>query len=254
MVSMTIPTTIPTTLRTPMDTAVALVQAYLRVNGYFTVAEFPIVEGARGGGYRSATDVDILAVRFPRARHLVAGAGHAAHRDRDPFGVDPALGIPADEPDMIVGEVKEGTATLNDAATDPAVLRAVLARFGCCPPEHAAHAAERLLRRGHVVLENGHHLRLLAFGSVVPPGAERAETPYRCVSLGHVIAYLEQYLRDHWAVLRAEGTKDPALGALLVREKARRGAVDTLDTFTLPPAPEPAPGPAGAPAPEAQAT
>lgn len=27
-----------------MDTAVALVQAYLHVNGYFTVVEFPVLE------------------------------------------------------------------------------------------------------------------------------------------------------------------------------------------------------------------
>ena len=27
-----------------MDTAVGLVQAYLRVNGYFTVAEYPVLD------------------------------------------------------------------------------------------------------------------------------------------------------------------------------------------------------------------
>ena len=33
-----------------MDTAVALIETYLRVNGYFTVAEYPIIETARNGG------------------------------------------------------------------------------------------------------------------------------------------------------------------------------------------------------------
>jgi hypothetical protein len=47
-----------------MDNAVALVQAYLRVNGYFTVAEYPVLEATRDGGYRAATDV----VRCPRNR------------------------------------------------------------------------------------------------------------------------------------------------------------------------------------------
>jgi len=30
-----------------MDTAVALVQAYLNVNGYFTVVEYPVLEAFR---------------------------------------------------------------------------------------------------------------------------------------------------------------------------------------------------------------
>jgi hypothetical protein len=37
-----------------MDHAVALVQAYLRVNGYFTVSEYPIIVPDGGGGYRTA--------------------------------------------------------------------------------------------------------------------------------------------------------------------------------------------------------
>ncbi len=30
-----------------MDTAVALVETYLRINGYFTVTEYPVIEAAR---------------------------------------------------------------------------------------------------------------------------------------------------------------------------------------------------------------
>jgi hypothetical protein len=58
-----------------MDTAVALVQAYLRVNGYFTVAEYPIVEAAGNSGPRSMTDIDILAFRFAGAGRDVGGPG-----------------------------------------------------------------------------------------------------------------------------------------------------------------------------------
>ena len=58
-----------------MDTAVALVQAYLNVNGYFTVVEYPVLEASRGGHARSVTDLDILALRF-------AGAGHDVIRGR----------------------------------------------------------------------------------------------------------------------------------------------------------------------------
>ena len=54
-----------------MDTAVALVQAYLNVNGYFTVVEYPVLEAYRGGHARSVTDLDVLAFRFPHAGHEV---------------------------------------------------------------------------------------------------------------------------------------------------------------------------------------
>ena len=38
-----------------MDNAVALVQTYLRVNGYFTVTESPILKGSLGQ-FREVTD------------------------------------------------------------------------------------------------------------------------------------------------------------------------------------------------------
>ena len=45
-----------------MDNAVALGQTYLHVNGYFTVAEYPIIASGRHGSYRTVTDLDILVV------------------------------------------------------------------------------------------------------------------------------------------------------------------------------------------------
>ena len=54
-----------------MDNAVALVQAYLRLNGYFTVSEYPVVATRSGGEYRTATDLDVLAFRFPNPGQLV---------------------------------------------------------------------------------------------------------------------------------------------------------------------------------------
>ena len=54
-----------------MDTAVALVQAYLHVNGYFTVVEHPVLESLRAGQVRSVSDADM-----PHARTLtVPSAG-----------------------------------------------------------------------------------------------------------------------------------------------------------------------------------
>ena len=51
-----------------MDNAVALVRAYLHLNSYFTVTEYQVVGLARhGSGYRSVTDLDVQAFRFPGA-------------------------------------------------------------------------------------------------------------------------------------------------------------------------------------------
>ncbi len=69
-----------------MDTAVALVEAYLRVNGYFTIAEYPVVEELRGERHRTLTDIDILAFRFPAAGSRQTGSGR---RTVDPEWHDP---------------------------------------------------------------------------------------------------------------------------------------------------------------------
>jgi len=112
-----------------VDTSVALVQAYLHVNGYFTVAEYPVLEAYRGDHARTVTDLDILAFRFAGAGHdVIHGRGRRPLDDRV---TDPILRCPADRPDMIVGEVKEGAARFNAAMRDPVVLEVALARFGC---------------------------------------------------------------------------------------------------------------------------
>lgn len=208
-----------------MDTSVALVQTYLRVNGYFTVAEFPVVETRRRGKYRdlrTLTDIDIMAFRFPRARRLVPAHGAGGAGDVETSALDPALGAPPDRGDMIIGEVKEGHAELNAGATDPAVLRAALARFGCCTDNEAALAARELMRKGHVLLPHGHSARLVAFGSTTPPGSDSRGAPVHCVALPHVFDYLRTYVATNWRVMKTAGTKDPALGWLLLEEKSVR--------------------------------
>lgn len=202
-----------------MDNAVALVQAYLRVNGYFTVAEYPVVEAMRNGGYREATDLDILAFRFPGAGQLVPGAGHSARQDSLAYVLDPALAVDHSAADMLIGEVKGGVAELNQAATDPAVLRAAFTRFGCCPPDHVDHLVDSLMRDGRTKTPTGHTIRLIAFGSALPGGSHR----YTVIALGHVIQFLRDYLCDNWDVLHHADFKDRAFGFLMTLEKAKRG-------------------------------
>jgi hypothetical protein len=125
-----------------MDMGVALVQAYLRAHGYLTVSEYPILEAMRNGDHRIATDIDILAVRFPHACQLVPREGRSSVGDVELQAPDQALGLDAAHVDMIIGEVKVGAAELNRAATDPAVLRSALMRFGCCERQETARVKD----------------------------------------------------------------------------------------------------------------
>lgn len=208
-----------------MDTAVALVQAYLHVNGYFTVVEFPVLEAFRAAPARTVTDLDILAFRFPRAQAEVIHRQQGRQRVvQDTFLPDPVLGCPADHPDMIVGEVKEGAARFNDAARDPAVLAVALARFGCCGADHAAEIARRLVVQGCADTPEGHTVRMVAFGAV--PGSV-SEAHATIVPMRHVVEFLRGYLREHWDVLRHAQLKDPALDVLALLEKWGADAAGT---------------------------
>ncbi|MEX2283437.1 MAG: hypothetical protein WEE89_13220 [Gemmatimonadota bacterium] len=201
-----------------MDNAVGLVQAYLRLNGYFTVTEHPVIAMGRDGRYRTATDLDVLAFRFPRAGRLVPGRGRSG--DEEHMVVDKALNVQADQPDMLVGEVKEGRAVLNDAASDPGVLRTVLVTFGCCPRADVPRIAKSLLRDGHAVLPDGHHIRTAVFASVT---ADADTSRHLVISLGHVVKFLRSYIEEHWEVMRQAESKDPAFGFLMMLAKAERG-------------------------------
>lgn len=205
-----------------MDPAVGLVESYLRVNGYFTVTEYPLVEICKHGEYRTATDLDVLAFRFPGAGRLVPfQAGKTANeKGIQTFAPDPQLGGVSDEADMLIGEVKEGRAELNAAARDPAVLRAALTRFGCCAPDHVPAVVEALLQHGRAHTHCGHLVRLIAFGSL-PPLSNGGK--YAVISLGHVHEFLEGYIHEHWDVLCHAQFKDLAFAFEVILEKARRG-------------------------------
>lgn len=205
-----------------MDHAVALVEAYLQINGYFTVAEYPVIEATGSHHYGIATDLDILAFRFAGAGRRLAGTGRQMR-----FAPDPALGIDGTQADMLIGEVKEGRAVLNRAAQNPEVLQTVLARFGCCSADRARDLAAALIRHGEATTHGGHQVRLVAFGSSTSAPPHRH---YRQLSLAHVTAFIESYLEEHWEALRHAQFKHPALGLLMVLEKARREGGDAVSS------------------------
>ncbi len=199
-----------------MDAAVALVQTYLYANGYFTVTEYPILEHMASSTPRTVTDVDVLAVRFP-------GAGSISI-DGDTGGIafepDPALDTSDETIDVIIGEVKEGAAELNHAARDPLVLRAAIGRVGRIRPEIADQIVDSLIKSGHAMHPAGIRLRLMVFASKPPT---RRHVPYTWMSHGHISLWLREQLRSRWDVVKSVQSKDPALGFMLLDEKAVRG-------------------------------
>ncbi len=143
---------------------------------------------------------------------------HKSPAGLDMTGLDPGLGIPGDSIDMIVGEVKEGRVGINTGIRDPEVLKTVVNRFG--EVGDADSIVRQLLETGRAEIPPSFSVRLIAFGSF-PPGS--AVPPCRIISLGHVLAFLQSYVRKHWQMLRHLQFKDPAFGFLMTLEKARRG-------------------------------
>lgn len=202
-----------------MDPAVALVQAYLQMNGYFTVTEYAVVEAAgRSDQYRTSTDLDVLAVRFPGAGHALVRRKRRRRNNRTALAPDPELDAPGDRVDMIIGEVKEGRAELNRGARNSHVLQAVLTRFGCCSPADAPTVVDNLLQHGISEPPHGHRTRLVAFGTQTPQ-----PLGYHCqvILLSHVVSFSQQFLRENWDILRHAPSKDYAVGLLRVLEKIR---------------------------------
>lgn len=202
-----------------MDNAVALISAYLQVNGYFCVTEYPLLETSRTGDVRSVSDLDILAVHFPGAGREVRVRKRGALVGDTRFEVDAALGATANLPDMIVGEVKRGRARFNPATRNPDVLAAGLMRFGCCDLKHADRLVKALLTRGVAVNSHGHQVRMVAFGSIEP---DQEPAAWHVVSFEHIVDFLEQHLKDNWNVLRQVHFSNDVLDLLSLLERTRQ--------------------------------
>ncbi|MFZ2492545.1 MAG: hypothetical protein WA208_13775 [Thermoanaerobaculia bacterium] len=187
-----------------MDNAVALVRAYLQLNGYFTITEYPVVRRLGDGRLRTLTEIDVAAFHLPGGE--------------PDFAPDPGLRVPRDRPDMIIGEVKEGRAEINESATDPDVVAKILRRFGCCAKEDSHSYARSLLLKGSIDTRAGHRVRLVAFGTSID-----VPVPYLQVMLSDVVAYVDRYIAENWEVVRAAGSKDPIFGVMLLLAKARSG-------------------------------
>ncbi|MFS8638586.1 MAG: hypothetical protein FWJ74_10890 [Gemmatimonadota bacterium] len=209
-----------------MDTAVALVGAYLRFNGYISLPEQPILVGqGRPWRYHTATDLDILAVRFPHAAVIVPrDRGGPPWQNEDlRLATDPMLDLHDGTVDVLVCEVKEGRPRLNDALRDPTVLMAALSRLDAGFDDPLERIIRGLIERGEAKTEAGGRrwrFRLVAFGdgSPVIEGG-----PFHSIPLRHAALFLMRTMAEHRQVWRDAQFGDAVLDFLHLLDKLGLG-------------------------------
>ena len=205
-----------------MDASVGLVKAYLELHGYFVLTELPVREEDRHG-YRDVTDVDIIAVRFPRPPDEVSETSAGAF-----IATDPRLESPENAVDVVIGEVKEGEAHLNPGLRRRRTLELALRRVGCCPEAMVEREAEAIARRGRGAMEMPGGLpcevRVVAFAG--RDGSARGAG--LTVPLRHCAEAVIRRVRDSNSVLAGAHFRDPVLDVLALGAK-----LELLDTRAM---------------------
>ncbi len=194
-----------------MDASVALASAYLELNGFFVLTELP-VQIADRQGYRTATDLDVLAVRLPHAAELVPAARAPAHDLL--LGQDSLLETDRWRTEVLIAEVKRGRAHINEGYHDPAVLRFALRRTGCCPTEMLDAHAATLAQSGAIETKSadGHpcRIRIASFAGQPAPLSGGVLS----IGLAHCIAFIRERLEHYQPQLRGAYFRDPVLNLL----------------------------------------
>jgi hypothetical protein len=204
-----------------MNSGVRLVHAYLTLNGYFTISELPVIRALRGGGYAEITDLDLLAVRFPGAEYVVARGRPGPHDDLRLRGDDRLLDLP-DHVDVLIAEVKEGKARVNDALRRTEALSTALRRVGCVPDSLMDWAVSQVQSHGEARLDAKEaglpaRIRLVAFGD----GQEGPRNGYHVFSLKQVARFVEQHLDRYHDVLTPADLGDTTLGLMHLLRKLK---------------------------------
>ena len=185
------------------------------------LTELP-VQVADRQGYRTATDLDVLAVRLPHAAELVPAK--RAHVLDLLLGQDPRLENDPWRTEVLIAEVKRGHASINEGFHDPDVLRFALRRTGCCPTDMLEAHAETLARSGVVqtTTPTGHpcRIRIASFAgqAVTLPGGVLS------IGLAHCVDFIRERLDRYEPQLRGAYFRDPVLNLL--------GLVDALSVAT----------------------
>jgi hypothetical protein len=211
-----------------MDVALGLVESYLRLNGYFTVAEYPIMHHRKGHGFSEVTDIDILASRQPHAGRVLPRSRLEGQR----LGNDPLLDVQFGRADMILAEVKEGTADLNAAWHRPPVLYEAMRRFGLGSRRELRQASKDLAAKGEAMLQHGARVRTIVFAS----RPAKQTSPAAFIPLAHVFDFMHEYIDRRQRFGDTPRYREPTLAWLALQVKAgrrptiTRGSTDPVDT------------------------
>ena len=197
------------------DSASELVVAYLRVNGYFILTDLEL-HVLEDGSYRTLTDVDIVAVRHPTLRgpahyeggQMVPGVVECLLTEE----VDPAFDIATDRFDVVIGEVKRGSAEFNPALRDPRVLHAAARRIGDIFGVPTDQMIEDLASTGRFRTETT-QVRLVAFGS------DGKVVDGTTVHHGQMVRWLNDMLARHHELMEVTTFSDPVLSLLSLAGK-----------------------------------
>jgi len=196
-----------------VDIGVELVEAYLRLNGYFTISEFEVLRETSPGNYQTVTDVDMIAVRFPGPMYIADS--HAKGESPSLLVEDPVLDLLPDTVDVIIGEVKQGEAVFNPGLTNHHTLHTVLQRVAWLYGDNVHKVARDL--ENHLLCHQAEpkvRTRLVAFG-------RSQVNNLHTISLTHIFEKMIGQFRDHGDALRAAQFKNPA--AALIRLLVKTG-------------------------------
>jgi hypothetical protein len=188
-----------------MDIAVNLVESYLRLNGYLTVSEVEIQERAPDGTFRAVTDIDVMAVRFPG--DVFVGDPHHGPDTRVLALSDPVLQLEDGQIDVIVGEVKQGEATLNPGMRRHASLHGMLRRVEWLFDAPLSDLVDDLARREICIVParggGTVRTRLVAFGRA-------PDSTLHVITHTHIVETMLRFFEGHDEAFRPVQFRDPA--------------------------------------------
>lgn len=201
-----------------MDAAGAIVEVFLRVNGYLTLTEWQIQALNHHGQWDTVTDVDIVGLKFPGPVYL---ADSHDPEIQSTLRVDgELLMLEPDTIDVIIGEVKEGEAVYNPSLRRHETLHTVLHRLEWLYPDGMNPIVAHLLESGvaRTTAPGGGMVRtrLVAFGQA-PAVTENI------VPIDQILESAAVFLGAHEDLLRSAKLSNPVAATLKLLHKSGLG-------------------------------
>lgn len=199
-----------------MDAANGLVEVFLRVNGYLTLAEWQVQGLNRHGQWETITDVDIVGLRFPGDSYLADSHDPRVQSTLETPGE--LLILEPDTIDVIVGEVKEGEAVFNPAMKRHETLHTVLHRLLWLYDDYGLDRVVRGLIEGGTVRSPAPggatvRTRLVAFG-------QANQLTENMIPIQMILEQSAEFLASHDDLLRSARFANPVAATLKLLHKA----------------------------------